>query len=474
MSTYRFDESRVKIAAVRLPGDRRIGLICWIVYVINAVHYGWSPSDKDWIDDLLAWITAGALIALYWAGYRSLVRKRVHSLATVVVPALPLMFTAFITIPYDSTDVFLYMDSGWAQAAYGANPYTTVLREIPGIDRDPLIREEWMRTNKNPWMDLPFVYGFLFAHLVKAIAWVGNGNWWLTLGLFKLVNVAAYGATAFLLLSLASKLKFERPDVVLYLFMWSPLILLHHIANAHNDLLMGFLIVAAVSLVAHRKGMWAPAVLVAAMMVKYVAVLLIPGFLYFIARREGSRRMLAGILLAGAFAFAVSLPYAWDITRFRFDLMAAQLNKITAGSLFSFFFYIYRALSRLAAPLGSLESFGNGLRIVLWAVSAMLILRQARRFIVKLKPDLEDLIGLSSWILFAIIFIGSTQFYSWYIGMLFPLALLLREADALRRFVVLLSATHVLSLTSLRGKGIGYFAAATGSAAGWFLFSKRE
>jgi hypothetical protein len=444
------------------------------VYVINAVHYGWSPSDKDWFDDLLAWITAGALIALYWAGYQSLARQRVPSLKTIVVPALPLLFTAFITIPYDSTDVFLYMDSGWAQAAYGANPYTTVLREIPGIERDPIIREEWMRANKNPWMDLPFVYGFLFAHLAKAIAWLGNGNWWLTLGLFKLVNVAAYGATAFLLVSLASRLKFERPDLVLYLFMWSPLILLHHVANAHNDLLMGFLIVAAVTLAAQQKGIWAPAALVAATMVKYVAVLLIPGFLYFIARREGSRRMLAGTLLACAFAFAVSLPYMWDITRFRFDLLAAQLNKVTAGSVFSFFFYMYRAVSHVAAPLGSPESFGNGLRIVLWVASAMLILREARRFIVNVKPELEALIRLSSWILFVVIFIGSTQFYSWYIGMLFPLALLLREADALRRFVVLLSATHVLSLTSLSRKGIGYFVATTGSAAGWFLFSDRN
>ena len=162
--------------------------------------------------------------------------------------------------------------------------------------------------------------------------------------------------------------------------------------------------------------------------------------------------MVTGTLLACGFAFAVSLPYAWDITRFRFDLMAAQLNKITAGSVFSFFFYMYRALSRVAAPLGSLESFGNGLRIVLWVVSAMLILRQARRFMVTVKPELEGLIRLSSWILFVVIFIGSTQFYSWYIGMLFPLALLLSEADALRRFVVLLSATHVLSLTSLSRK----------------------
>jgi hypothetical protein len=445
-----------------------------MVYVINAVHYGWSPSDKGWIDDLIAWITAGALIGLYWAGYQSLVRQRPHSPGAIVVPALPLLLTAFLTIPYDSTDVFLYMDSGWAQAAYGANPYTTVLREIPGIDRDPMIRQEWMQANKNPWLDLPFVYGFLLAHLAKAIAWAGNGNWWLTLALFKLINVAAYGATAFVLFSLAAKLKFERPDVVLYLFMWSPLVLLHHIANAHNDLFMGFLIVAGVWFVAHQRGGWAPAVLVAATLVKYVAVLLIPGFLYFIARTEGMRRMLAGVFGAAVLGCALSLPYAWDITRFRFDLMAAQLNKVTAGSMFSFFFYVYRAVTRVAAPLGSLESFGNGLRILLWVVSAMLILREARRFIRAVKPGVEDLVRLSSWILFVVIFIGSTQFYSWYIGMLFPLALLLRETDRLRQFVVLLSATHVLSLTSLSRKGIGYFAGTTGSAAGWFLFSKRE
>ena len=445
-----------------------------MVYAINALHFGWDPSGKDWIDDVLAWITAGALIGLYWAGYVSLVRQRTHSLATIVVPALPLLLTAFITVPYDSTDAFLYMNSGWAQAAYGANPYTTVLREIPGFDRDPMIRKEWMQANKNPWMDLPFVYGFLFAHLAKAIAWAGNGNWWLTLGLFKLVNVVAYGATAFFLVSLAVRMKFERPDVALYLFMWSPLILLHHIANAHNDLLMGCLIVAALALVAHRNGIWAPSLLVAATLVKYVAVLLIPGFLYFIARKEGVRRMLAGAFIAAAFGFALSLPYVWDIAHFRFDLMAAQLNKITVGSLFSFFYYAYRAMSRVVAPFGSLESFGNALRILLWVVSVMLILREARRFIVSVKPALEDLIRLSSWILFVVIFIASTQSYSWYIGMLFPLALLLSETDGLRRFVVLLSATHVLSLTSLSRKAIGYFAATTGSAAGWVLFSDRD
>jgi hypothetical protein len=79
---------------------------------------------------------------------------------------------------------------------------------------------------------------------------------------------------------------------------------------------------------------------------------------------------------------------------------------------------------------------------------------------------LEDLIRVSVYILFVVIFVGSSQFYSWYIGMIFPAALLLREADWLRQLSILLAATHVLSMTSLSRKGIGYFILTTGMALG--------
>ena len=64
-------------------------------------------------------------------------------------------------------------------------------------------------------------------------------------------------------------------------------------------------------------------------------------------------------------------------------------------------------------------------------------------------------------ILFALIFVASSQFYAWYIGMLFPLALLTDRKTILADAIVALSGAHMLSFTFLRRKAIGYFVFAT-------------
>src|SRR5262249_13839666 len=160
------------------------------------------------------------------------------------------------------TDVFLYMNVGWEQAHYGLNPYAHTLRDIPAISADPIVKAEWMHSNKNPWLDLPFVYGFTFAWIVKIVAWLGHGNCWLTLALIKSLNVLAYVVTAWLLWSMLSAFGFSRPDVGVYLFAWSPLILQHHIANAHNDILVGCLVIASFYLLSGRVDFLAPSVMI--------------------------------------------------------------------------------------------------------------------------------------------------------------------------------------------------------------------
>ena len=77
------------------------------------------------------------------------------------------------------------MDVGWAQAHYGLNPYTHVLRDIKNVENDAIVNPKWMQPDKNPWLDLSFVYGFAFALIVKWIAWLGNGSWWVTLALLR-------------------------------------------------------------------------------------------------------------------------------------------------------------------------------------------------------------------------------------------------------------------------------------------------
>jgi hypothetical protein len=249
-----------------------------------------------------------------------------------------------------------------------------------------------------------------------------------------------------------------RPDLVVYLFAWSPLVLQHYIANAHNDLLVGALVaVAAYQLTSRRQAVLAPAVLVAAALVKYVTLPLIPISLWLIAKQRGKRQATIAAVIGGGVMLISALPYLNAWSAFRFDLISAQLNKVTAGSLYAFTFYLYRAATQLSSIPISIETFGFLLKILLWSIGLFVVAAEAYRFFRKREPSLDDWIATSSRILFAIIFIISSQFYSWYIGMFLPLTLMLPPGDRLRSFSVSLSGAHVFSLTSLSRKGIGYF-----------------
>jgi hypothetical protein len=441
---------------------KSVAMASAVVYAANAAHYGWKPSVRTATDDLMAWLACIALLCLYWIGYRTIVRGPVLTFRQILLPAVPLALLSFVTIPYDSTDVFLYMAAGRAQAHYGLNPYSHVLREIPGITNDPIVRPEWMAENKNPWLDLPLVYGFLFALLMKTIGLICGTHWWLTLGLIKLVGVAAYFSSAALLWRLSKALGNLRPDGLLYLFAWSPLILQHHLANAHNDLLVGLSVLLA-TYALMRRVLWGPAILTAAAMLKFVTLPLIPLSLYFVWRIAGKRATAIAAALAIAVAAAVSLPYIQDLGHFQMNLISAQFSKTTAGSLYAFLFYSYRALGKFATPFGSLNTFGLGLKIALWSTGGALVLFESYGFIRRRRPTIEDWISTSSWILFVIIFIASSQFYSWYIAMWFPHVLLVRGENSLRSLSISLSSAHTFSLTSLSRKGIGYFGLTLGA-----------
>jgi hypothetical protein len=72
-----------------------------------------------------------------------------------------------------------------------------------------------------------------------------------------------------------------------------------------------------------------------------------------------------------------------------------------------------------------------------------------------------------------VIFVASSQFYAWYIGMVLPLALAMSPGHPLRVFVVLLSGTHLVSFTSVSRKAIGYFLLGTGAGAVCWRFRQR-
>ena len=436
---------------------RSIGLYSLVLYCLLAVFFGIVQASKAQFD-VVVLATTGALAGLYFYGLRY-VRNCPTSL--ILIFAIAFSLVGLFTIPFDSTDVFFYMATGWAQTHYQINPYSTSLRETTGADDDPMIHNRWMERSRNPWVDLPLAYGFLFAVVVRAIAWLGHGHFWTTLVLFKLLNLLTHAGTAALLWKSSRFLPDVNPKTVLYLYAWNPFVVLEYLANVHNDILVGFLIALAVYALLSGRLFWTIPALAAAGLVKYVTFILVPFAFIFLGRQQGWVKAIRSVLLACALVVFCGLPYFGQIGAFKYGLIATQLSEST-GSLHAFLFYSYRAVVRLWPSLaGSLPTFSALTGIALWfIVSAFIVLEfYASRSDKFLKTETTIL----RWflILFAIIFIASSKFWAWYIGMLFPLALLTRRKTILADAVIFMSCTHMLSFASLRTKTLGYVLFAT-------------
>jgi hypothetical protein len=402
--------------------------------------------------EVFAWLLVLPLLYLFWRGYRQL-RRAPNAVSTKAIVCFAALFclAAFFTYPFHSTDVFGYVNRGWQQVRYGQNPYVYTLAEVPGWQQDPMLREHWIY-NPNP-------YGFLFTLLARAVCRVAYGNWYLSLQLFKALNVAAYAGIARLVWLGAKRLKHARPDVALYLILWNPLLLLHHVANGHNDLLTGFAITLGLYLALAGAWFWVVPVLVAATLLKYAPALLIPLALVLVVKNRGWKVAALSCVVGGLVAAAVSAPYLVDLPLLlrRFADIRDNATLID-NSLHSFLIHIFENAARLLPALAPLHSAADtaiktALRV------GFLIFLVPQGYKVWKERTTEVFIEKSVLILFVLFCVVTSKFNGWYMGMLLPPALLLPERHWLRRVIVLITAAQVLSLTFFKQAYIlNYFA----------------
>ena len=433
---------------------RAFGCVSALLYLTLFVVF-WTDRDvtQPGLTQAIVYATIAILTLVYFAGIRLVGQARLRD---IVIYATLFAVIGFATGPFDSTDVYFYMAQGWQQAHYGVNPYSHVLRDTQPEAPDPMISSQHMERNRNPWLDQPIPYGFGFALLIRAIAWLGGGNWWLTFTLFNLLNVAIHASVAVLLWKTAALIPGATPKLIVYLYAWSPLVVLQYLANVHNDIIMASLIVLAFYFLLSGRERWVTPVLVVAGFVKYVAFALVPFGLVFVYRRRSrveAMKSAAMSLLAG---MLISLPYVWDLRAFKLQQFLAQLSEST-GSLHAFITFSYRAvMNHFFQSSVNLDAFSEATKVMLWAIVAMFGIYQLRRSWLFSRSGPMEVADRWTSILFAVVFIGSSQFYTWYIGMVFPLSLLGLGGSRLTDIIVLLSGTH-MAFNFMRGKAIGYF-----------------
>ena len=418
------------------------GLLTAAVYLATLFFYLKGPAvHSRTAKQVFAILSVAALLVLFWQGYKLLRNESSDSsLRAVVIIGLILAAIAVFIFPFHSTDVFGYINRGWQQVHYGQNPYGHTLSEVPNWQSDPMLREHWI-FNPNP-------YGFLFTLLARGLAYLGGGNWWFTLFLFKLVNFCAYVATAVLVWRGSNYLNRDQRVATLYLFLWNPLILMHCIANGHNDILTGLLVVTAFYLALRGRWFWVIPALTGAALLKYAPGLLAPVAFVFVVKHRGWMVACGSVLVAGLLAVAVSLPYLSDFEIIR--LWNIQENAtLLDNSLHSVLVHLFDYAARVVHPLAVFHDYVD--RAIKWTLRIGFLIFLAWQWI-KIPKDfsVDHFMKKCLLILFVLFCVVTSKFNAWYMAIMLPLALLVGLKHWLARAVVLITAAQTMALTFMK------------------------
>ncbi len=279
------------------------GLLSAVIYLMLVSRLSWlryGGRPQSWAQLLGAGGETGAiclggiglLMALYLWGRRCV---RTGQVQRQTIWAFALVFAGVLLwlLPITS-DLFSYLGHAHMVTDLGANP----LLQAPSEFEDPL-----MRGVSTAYAVRPTVYGPAWV-LLSAIGTVGPND--LGFGLLYLMGlaVAAYMGSAWLVERILLQFRPKAALEGLYLFAWSPFVLLMAAGDGHNDVVMMALALLSLWLLLSERWMLALGVLALSVWIKYVSLVLVPlvGIYMWQHLRKRSRRELLGPLAHGFFA----------------------------------------------------------------------------------------------------------------------------------------------------------------------------
>ena len=409
-----------------------------IYYNIPGVMGGAGEEVGGWF------LTIGSLTA-YYLGFKAVQSTSdVFRLRKAIIGfGVAFCLVALLIPPFFSTDVYCYANIGWQQVKYGLNPYVYSLSETPNWKADPLFFASWENA--------PSAYGFLFSEMAYAITWIAGGHRVLAAILFKLVNVAVFAATGWLIWRGCKYFKRSDPERDLYLFLWNPLILLHIVSDGHNDLLMGLCAVAGILCAIESAWLVAIPLLLLGALVKYGSITILPLFLLYLGKRYGRTRAAIGLALGIILCAAFASPYlVHDWRHIALGRILQGASECRCYTLAAFLFYPFD-LAAQAFP--ALDAFRlqvmAAIKLVLWVGFLVFYLRCLA---IRVRGPYDAATFLYDCVLvqFVLVCLVSSKFYPWYLAMFLPLAYWLPTGDKLRQAVLAVACAQVLQFTFIR------------------------
>lgn len=226
------------------------------------------------------WLFLGsfaALFALLGIAWR-LVRDRSDRTTLWLVLGLGAVFglTMSFVYPVTANDVFGYIDQSLIMVQYHQNPIAVSPAAFPN---DPLM------SIPGGWAGYTAAYGPLGLIIDALPAMVAHRDLLANLLLLKLLFSAITVMGAYLVHGILRHVAPRRALAGALLLAWNPMVLFETSANGHNDIVMMAFTVFALLLVAEGSFTLGPSFLMAAALVKYAPLLLMPLVLVYAASR---------------------------------------------------------------------------------------------------------------------------------------------------------------------------------------------
>ncbi|MGH3545030.1 MAG: polyprenol phosphomannose-dependent alpha 1,6 mannosyltransferase MptB [Mycobacteriales bacterium] len=270
----------------------------------------------------VAAIGAAVWVAAWWSlrPVTAMVRHPQHSARWIGVTAAVWSLPLALAPPLLSRDVYSYAAQGQV-AAHGRNPYEYGPAEFSSDWAAP----DWAESVSPSWSFSPAPYGPLFVIVARGAAMLGEATGRIEVAVLalRLVTIGAVALLAVYLPRLARHCG-VAPGQAQWLAIGCPLLLVHSVSGAHNDVIMLALVVAGLVYLARHRPIPAGLLLGAAVAVKAPALLMLP-FAVLLAvalayragasraacvRRAGAMMAVAGVSLTG-FTLAAGFGWGW-------------------------------------------------------------------------------------------------------------------------------------------------------------------
>lgn len=252
------------------------------------------------------------LILFYFLAFRLIKKQKTTSRKYILIIILAaIIFSITLLLlppsPMEINDIYNYIIQARMINEYGANPYK---EQSFHYSFDPLY----------PYAEVfggqTSVYGPLWLIISTLPNKLAKENIWLNAILFKFTAILFNLGCLYLIWKILGKIKPQFQILGSLIYAWNPFILWQTANNGHNDIVMVFFILLAIYLITNKKYIWVIPALILATLVKYVSLILIPFFLFYLLKNKRGRKekidfLIKVVGISLIFAVIIFIPFGF-------------------------------------------------------------------------------------------------------------------------------------------------------------------